>query len=195
MNDILLGGIYGFAAALCTLNVPQLRILRLDIHIVKEDNESGSRGVSKDDAFNLLALLLARHTDKDYETPKPLKIQDFLPELRSQAEFETWMGENIPDIRIAVKENLEVSSGGASKPLTVVAVARGGGMPSFDDGEDKDGDVLGKGIGSQYNNEYMGGSEAKRGFSGDGKPTRWTETYMASETETEMAQGEIFLEE
>lgn len=77
-----MGELNGFAECLCGMNVPQLRTLRIDIHIGKGDNESGSRGGSKDDACALLAMLLARHTDTDYETPKPLKMKDFLPESR-----------------------------------------------------------------------------------------------------------------
>eukprot|EP00578_Thalassiosira_sp_NH16_P003789 CAMPEP_0181140998 /NCGR_PEP_ID=MMETSP1071-20121207/35595_1 /TAXON_ID=35127 /ORGANISM="Thalassiosira sp., Strain NH16" /LENGTH=273 /DNA_ID=CAMNT_0023227971 /DNA_START=24 /DNA_END=842 /DNA_ORIENTATION=- len=144
VNNIL-DELNGFAAALCALNVPQLRTLRLDIHIGKGDNESGSRGGSKDDACHLLALILARHTDTDYETPKPLAIQIFLPESRSQAEFETWLGENAsPDVRMAIKENIAAVEGNGGAPS---AEAGRKGMPSFDDdddGDDEDNDdVLG----------------------------------------------------
>ncbi|KAL9181123.1 hypothetical protein ACHAXT_009928 [Thalassiosira profunda] len=149
-NNIL-GELNGFAAAFCALNVPQLRTVRYDIHIGKGDNESGSRGGSKDDACHLLALLLARHTDTDYETPKPLKMKDFLPDPSSQAEFETWLGENAgPDVRRAIKENLAASDGGGTGSgfgggdmSTAVGGGGGGGggeraMPSFDGSEDDD---------------------------------------------------------
>eukprot|EP00585_Thalassiosira_rotula_P003675 CAMPEP_0196152916 /NCGR_PEP_ID=MMETSP0910-20130528/36345_1 /TAXON_ID=49265 /ORGANISM="Thalassiosira rotula, Strain GSO102" /LENGTH=202 /DNA_ID=CAMNT_0041416619 /DNA_START=21 /DNA_END=626 /DNA_ORIENTATION=- len=76
-NNIL-GELNGFASALCALNIPQLRTLRLEIHIGKGESESGSRGGSKDDACHLLALILARHTDTDYETPKPIDVKVFL---------------------------------------------------------------------------------------------------------------------
>ena len=214
VNNIL-GEMNGFAAALCALNVPQLRTLRLDIHIGKGDNESGSRGGSKDDACHLLALILARHTDTDYETLKPLEVQIFLPESRSQAEFETWLGETAsPDVRKAVKDNMALAESGGLGKLGVgfggAKAAGGKGMPSFDDDDDDDeddddddGDVLGvfgkkatpkKGGGNQSNNA---GGDLADGMSGavasDGKPTTWSETQMASKKER--AVGAIFLEE
>mmetsp|Transcript_21876 Transcript_21876/g.47536 ORF Transcript_21876/g.47536 Transcript_21876/m.47536 type:complete len:1286 (-) Transcript_21876:286-4143(-) len=212
VNNIL-DELNGFAAALCALNVPQLRTLRLDIHIGKGDNESGSRGGSKDDACHLLALILARHTDTDYETPKPLTIQIFLPESRSQAEFETWLGENAsPDVRRAIKENVVAAEGGGkvggAAKATSAAAAEGKGMPSFDDDEDDDDDVLGaftskkatpkKGGGSQSNYGQAMEGDLGGGMSGavapDGKPTIWSATQMASKKER--ASGAIiFLEE
>ncbi|KAL7541186.1 hypothetical protein ACHAXR_012938 [Thalassiosira sp. AJA248-18] len=202
----ILGELNGFASALCALNVPQLRTVRFDIHIGKGDNESGSRGGSKDDACHLLALILARHTDTDYETPKPLKIQDFLPEPRSQAEFETWLGENAsPDVRKGVKDNMAAAEG-VGMGAKVAAAAGGREIVSFgddDDEDDDDDDVLGV-FGSKGSPKKRGAPSNKGGggeiqqavVSGavaPGKPTRWSETQIASEKMT--VSGAVFLQE
>ena len=150
--DFVTEELNGFASALCALNIPQLRTMRLDIHIGKGDdsssgsgaggnaimeslvmNSSSSRGGSKDDACALLALILTRHTDTDCETPKPLKMQDFLPEKLTQAEFEAWLGENAsPDVRRVIhsneKESISGGSGGGpvviNKALTGAVVGK-----------------------------------------------------------------------
>ncbi|KAL3817074.1 hypothetical protein ACHAXA_000124 [Cyclostephanos tholiformis] len=97
----------GFASALCALNVPQLRLLRFDIHV----GGGTDCGGSKDDACRLLALILTRHTDTDRETPKPLRVHDVLPDARSRAIFDSWLGENAsPDVRRAIRENINAAS-------------------------------------------------------------------------------------
>ena len=217
INKQILGDLNGFAEGLCALNVPQLRTLRIDIHIGKGDNESGSRGGSKDDACHLLALILARHTDTDYETPKPLKLKDFLPESRGQAEFEAWLGENAsPDVRRTIKENIAAAEGGGVvgggfKPKTTSSNAGGGGnMPVFGDSDDEEegDDILGafgKKTTASSTSKLTGGQDltadslggrgagATKALSPDGKPLTWSETQMASETER--ASGEIFVKE
>ena len=226
MNTSILGGLNGFAGALCALNVPQLRTAKFDIHIGKGDNESGSRGGSKDDACHLLALILAKHTDTDYETPKPLKLQDFLPESTSQAEFETWLGENAtPEVRRKVKDNMAVAESGAAISPSASAsdgkrlsVGFGGGKDNpfgdvSDEDSDEDGDgedVVGifgkKGEPSRRNlmagggggNKEKGGAKTGGGGGGadaNGKPTRWTETTMATENLKASASPAIFAEE
>jgi hypothetical protein len=224
---MLFGELNGFASALCALNVPQLRTLRFDIHVGRgSDGDMGfvasSRGGSKDDACHLLALILTRHTDTDHETPKPLKVQDFLPEANSQAEFKSWLEENAsPDVRRAIKENIAAasSSGGkdhargggggraANATSAAGAVGKGGGgrdRNPFDDDDDVDKDfleVFGKksspGPPSQAKTVKALGGELGGGMLGTfmpgDKPTRWSETQMASETER--ASGAIFIEE
>jgi len=218
LNKTLMGELNGFAECLCGMNVPQLRTLRIDIHIGKGDNESGSRGGSKDDACALLAILLARHTDTDYETQKPLKMKDFLPESRGQAEFDAWLSENASqDVRMIIKENVAAAEGGkvgggftAATPSTKTG---GEQMPIFgdsDDDEDED-DLLGafgkkdsntpskkSGGGGEDNNPFapMGskkGGRVSKKPAPDGKPMSWAETEMASETER--ASGAIFVAE
>ncbi|KAL7457275.1 hypothetical protein ACHAWC_008860, partial [Mediolabrus comicus] len=117
---LFVGELNGFAQALCALNIPQLRTLRLDIHIGKGDNESGSRGGSKDDACHLMALILARHTDTDYETPKPVNIKDFLPAGETRTEFDNWLNscDSIsPEVRKMIQDNISAaaSAGGGER--------------------------------------------------------------------------------
>lgn len=117
-KNLFLGELNGFAQALCALNVPQLRTLRLDIHIGKGDNEGGSRGGSKDDACHLMALILARHTDTDCETPKPVDIKDFLPAGESRAEFDNWLmacGSATVEVRRIIQENISAAAAGKGR--------------------------------------------------------------------------------
>ena len=217
LNKTLMGELNGFAECLCGMNVPQLRTLRIDIHIGKGDNESGSRGGSKDDACALLAMLLARHTDTDYETPKPLKMKDFLPESRGQAEFDAWLNENVSqDVRRVIKENVAAAEGGkigGGFTAATTSKAAGEQMPIFGDSDDdeEEDDLLGAfgkkasstpskksgGGGGEDTNPFapMGGKKGRvsKKPASDGKPMSWAETEMASETER--ASGAIFVAE
>lgn len=155
---LFVGELNGFAQALCALNIPQLRTLRLDIHIGKGDNESGSRGGSKDDACHLMALILARHTDTDYETPKPVNIKDFLPAGETRTEFDNWLNscDSVsPEVRKMIQDNISAaasggggrgrSSGGGAVAATA-AVTASSTAKVFDDNDgddDDDDDVLG----------------------------------------------------
>lgn len=220
-KNLFLGELNGFGQALCALNVPQLRTLRLDIHIGKGDNESGSRGGSKDDACHLCALILARHTDTDYETPKPINIRDVLPAGETRAEFENWLA-SCPsvtsEVRRMIQENISAAVGGRKKVGADTVAAAGMNVPSepvsFNENSDNgdDDDVLGV-FGKQsanrkqsksllFDSDMDGGVEIVAGLgsgakasasSGDGKPTQWSQTQMASATER--ASISIFLEE
>lgn len=214
-NNLFLGEMNGFGQALCALNVPQLRTLRLDIHIGKGDNESGSRGGSKDDACHLCALILARHTDTDYETPKPVNIKDFLPAGETRAEFESWLA-TCQSVGSEVRKMIAAGgSGGRKKANEAVAAAVIKPSPAQvssaledNDDDDEDDDVLGV-FGQQppakkqsksllFDGDMDGGVEIVAGLgggtkatAGGGKPTQWSQTQMASVTEI----ASIFLEE
>ena len=154
-KNLFLGELNGFGEALCALNIPQLRTLRLDIHIGKGDHESGSRGGSKDDACHLCALILARHTDTDYETPKPVNIKDLLPAGETRVEFENWLV-SCPmvdsEVRKMIQENILAAAGagrsiGGNEAISAAGTTTSSAQVSYAnsniDEDDEDEDVLG----------------------------------------------------
>ena len=195
-NLLLHGELNGFAAAFCALNVPQLRTIRFDVHIGKgggSGKEGGNdisnnmllsntlqqRGGSKEDACHLLALLLVRHTDTDYETFKPLNIMDFLPDAMSRYEFEMWLSENVsPEVRSVIQENILAASQGSGgggrktehgdigKRATTGTVtsssAAASGNPLDDANDDDDDGVLGV-FGRTAQSSKGAGKEAQLG--------------------------------
>ena len=192
----------GFACALCALDVPRLRTMRLELHIGRGDGDGGgTRGGSKDDACALLALVLARHTDPDGGSPDPVSASDLLPEPRVRAEFERWLGENAgQDARRAIRENAEA----AARPGGPAKAAAGG----EDDGDEHDEDDvlgvfgIGKRGGPSDSSKPGGGGPARPGqkphaqqtpAAPAGPPTAWSQTSMAEKRER--ASGAIFLEE
>ena len=202
----VMGELNGFATAFCALNVMQLRMARFDVHVGGEGEAAGSRGGSKDDACHLLALVLARHTDSDMDTPKPIGVEALLTSRASQKEFEAWLGSVGPDVRRAIKVNasgagaaVAADDAGASSFLKAAAAAN-------DEDDDKN-DLLGafgkKGKTVKGSDEAAEGAARSRGksekvaapiFDPDGKPTRWCDTQMASETQ-DRCGGAIFIEE
>ncbi|KAL7469949.1 hypothetical protein ACHAXS_010203 [Conticribra weissflogii] len=198
----ILGDLNGFAAAFCALTTPQLRNLKLNIHIGTGD-AGGSRGGSKDDACQLLALLLARHTDTDYETPKALNLSDLLPNDAERAEFQKWLDHNVgADVRAAIKkmESARVNAAGTKSSSLMAA---GGGAGDGDDEDDDDvlGAFGGKKVldrGGVAFTSTKTGKSAMGNFDLEAKedkiPTRWSESEMATENK-ERAAGAIFLEE
>jgi len=182
------GEMNGFASALCALDVPRLRTMRLEVHIGKGDgDDGGSRGGSKDDACHLLALVLARHTDPDGVSDEPVAAADLLPDPRNRAEFERWLVENAaPDARRRIKENAQAKAGG------------GGAARAEDDEDENDEDVLGVfgkrgGKGSSAEAAPRPGQAPKPEAAPAGPPTTWSQTSMAEKKER--ASGAIFLEE
>ncbi len=201
-NLLLHGELNGFAAAFCALNVPQLRTVRFDVHVGKGggggkegsndisnsillSNPLQQRGGSKEDACHLLALLLVRHTDTDYETFKPLNIIDFLPDAMSRYEFEMWLNENVsPEIRSVIQENVMAASqgnggGGGRKTdhgdigkrattgtATSSSAAASGNPFDYADDDEKDG-VLGV-FGRTAHPNKGAGNEAQLGGIGGG---------------------------
>jgi len=103
---------------------------------------------------------LALHTDTDYETPKPVNINDFLPAGETQAEFESWLA-SCPsvcsEVRRMIQENISAAAagGGRKKSGNEAAVAAAvtktssaqvssaTGGNDEDDDDDDDDDVLG----------------------------------------------------
>ena len=203
----VMGELNGFASAFCALNVLQLRMVRLDVHVGKGDADGGSRGGSKDDACHLLALVFTRHTDTDQETPKPLLISDLLPSPECQNEFVTWLGLNVSsDVRMAIQNNCSDATGGAAvvSCASLFANAAATTMPSMQANEEED-DAFGKKKLTKKSSATDNGSRGVgyRSLSGGvatpvldaaGKPTRWCDTQMASETRDRVG-GTIFIEE
>ena len=179
-----------------------------------EWNLGRGEGGSKDDAAHLLALVLARHTDTDYETPKALNIKDILPMAGEQAEFEAWLGQNsTPDVRRAIKEmgsaiSSGLGGGGAGDNSTfvksIVSAGKGSTLDSREEDEEDD-DVLGafgKKPSPSSRRSSLLTSKDKGGTSkmaslkeiSVANPTKWAESEMASETKGRDS-GAIFLEE
>ena len=186
----VMGEMNGFAEALCALDVPRLRTMRLEVHIGKGDgDDGGSRGGSKDDACHLLALVLARHTDPDGMADEPVTAADLLPDPRNRAEFERWLAENAaPDARRRIRENAEAKAGG------------GGAATAVDDEDEHEEDVLGVfgkrgrgGTGPAEAPHRPGKAPQQPEAAPAGPPTTWSQTSMAEKKER--ASGAIFIEE
>ena len=231
INDMnaIAGTLNGFASTFCSLNIPQLRMARFEVHIGNSNNNkglsssvvidnNGSRGGSKEDACRLLTLLLARHTDTDMETRKPINIEELLPNATTRQEYERWLSVNgSSEVKRLIAENNNSSLlngsngdnvGGVSSFLKSVSRTR---IDDNDDFEEDADDVLGafekstkknssaqkKGVStsssrSGSNNNPM--STTPVVFDQNGKPTRWCDTQMASETQDRLG-GAIFIEE
>jgi hypothetical protein len=137
-----------------------------------------------------------------------------LPSPACQKEFEAWLGLNgSPDVRRAIKDNTSGNSGGAidgsSSSFAKAAAVAAETRPSVnDEEEDEDDDVLGafgkkKPVKKSHAGSPTQGMARARNMSGgaaapifdpDGKPTRWRDTQMASETQDRFG-GAIFIEE
>lgn len=205
LDNLLLrnGELNGFAAAFCALNVPQLRTIRFDVHIGKGggsgkdaggneisntmllSNTLQQRGGSKEDACHLLALLLVRHTDTDYETFKPLNIMDFLPDAMSRYEFEVWLTENVSsEVRTMIQENILASTmsqggggqktnhGDVGKRTTTVVTATSSSAAvranPFNDADEIDEDGILGVFGRNVHLNQITGQEAQLGGMGRG---------------------------
>lgn len=75
-----------FAYALCSLNVSQLQLMNLELHI-----EGDKRGGATSDACHVIVLICSRHLADDGESSAPLQLQEILPTVHARKRFEQWL--------------------------------------------------------------------------------------------------------
>ena len=75
----------------------------LDFHC---DDRKGDRGGAKEDACQVIVLLLTKHLSEDGETPKPLMMEDLMSRPIAQQEFEIWLANNTSaSVQDEIKKN------------------------------------------------------------------------------------------
>lgn len=78
-----------FALSFCSFPVEKYGFLSLDLHIVGDE-----RGGAKEDACQIMVLLLTKHTNEDQETAAPIAKEDLLHNPRSHQVFDSWCKKN-----------------------------------------------------------------------------------------------------
>ena len=74
-----------FARSFLSLEVKHYHHMQLDLHCIGDD-----RGGAKEDACQLLVLILTQHTTEDGENSSSLMMEDLLSSAKAQQEFELW---------------------------------------------------------------------------------------------------------
>jgi len=108
-----------FAYALCSLSAKQLKIANFGAHLLDNIN----RGAAKDDACEILLLVLTRHFDPISDnatftsalvkTSKPIAIEELLPDPRTKQSFENWLVTNKSrDVLNSIRSNFLHSNKG-----------------------------------------------------------------------------------
>jgi len=78
-----------FAHALCMCTKEQLSMMNLMLHM--EDLSDGKRSGSKEDACEVLVLLLTRHMSANGDKNEPLPLEDLLPTKKSRNSYHMWL--------------------------------------------------------------------------------------------------------
>lgn len=80
-----------FSHAFCSLAIRHYQMLRLELHI----REGHNRGAAKEEACQIMFLLLTQHYSEDGQSLSPLLLDDLVPQPTAQQAFELWAHSNI----------------------------------------------------------------------------------------------------
>ena len=194
----------GFAHALCCCTVPQLLLMRPDLHLA---GEGDARGGAKDDCCQVLALALSRHVAEDGETPDPLALEEILRNPAARNAFTGWLTSRADrEVFMAVKRaradakgqkggSPRGSPGGAPEPKRKTKT-----RVTFteDDDDEDDEDILDgfkqkrRGAGAASANAQSQENQFNRYQRKDGRsqaepepelgpPTKWADSQLARE--------------
>lgn len=128
----------GFAQALCMCTPSQLRVMNLELHLRDEDNNK--RGGAKEDACEIIVLLLTRHLDENGEVFKPLGLEELLPTSSARRTFDSWLSQNKNrDVQHAVKKaTIERDGERNKKQQQQSGAAAGSKKPGEEEEEERD---------------------------------------------------------
>ena len=74
-----------FAKAFLALPVQYYRHMQLNLHVTGDD-----RGGAKEDACQIIVLILCRHTTEDQESPMPVLLEELVTTPQSQQAYDLW---------------------------------------------------------------------------------------------------------
>lgn len=80
-----------FCRSFLSLEVRHYHHMQLDLHCIGDE-----RGGAKEDAMQIIVLILTSHTTEDGESNRPLMVEDLLRSAKAQQEFELWTARNTP---------------------------------------------------------------------------------------------------
>lgn len=138
------------------------------------------------------------------ETRKILKLEELIPSAAGRREFERWLDENgTGEVKRAIAENtrsIGSDDGGIGVSSFLKSATRGN--DDEEDAEEEDADdaisgAFGKKSSANNGSSDRGASSSNPSgavFDRNGKPVRWCDTQMASETQDRLG-GAIFIEE
>jgi hypothetical protein len=89
-----------FAKAFLSLTVDYYRHMRLDLH-VKGDERGGTR----EDACQIIKLILSHHLSEDRERPSLLMIEELLHMPKAVEEFDIWSIRLPVEVQDVIKKN------------------------------------------------------------------------------------------
>lgn len=75
-----------FSHAFCSFAIRHYRMLRLELHI----REGNNRGAAKEEACQIMVVLLTQHYGEDGMSMAPLLLDDLVPQPTAQQAFELW---------------------------------------------------------------------------------------------------------
>ena len=79
-----------FSHTFCSLDIRHYQMLRLELHI----REGNNRGAAKEEACQIMVLLLTQHYTVDGFSLAPLLLDDLVPQPTAQQAFELWAHSN-----------------------------------------------------------------------------------------------------
>ena len=90
-----------FSHAFCSLAIRHYQMLHLEMHI----KEGNNRGAAREEACQIMVLLLTQHYSEDGMTMAPLMLEDLVPQPTAQQAFELWAHENAQEQQNLMKQN------------------------------------------------------------------------------------------
>lgn len=135
-----------FTHSFCALAIRHYQMLHLEMHI----KEGNNRGAAKEDACQIMLLLLTQHYSEDGQKMAPIMLEDLVPEPTAQQAFELWAHTNANEQQQLMKQNALIRQNEiamrerkaqlANKTLGRISEEFELGAPEDDDQDDQDDD-------------------------------------------------------
>jgi hypothetical protein len=92
-----------FSHSFLCLTATHYQNMGLDFHC---DDRKGDRGGAKEDACEVMVLILTKHLSPDGESPQPLMMEELMSRPIAQQEFEIWLANNTSmPVQDTIKKN------------------------------------------------------------------------------------------
>ena len=197
-----------FAQSFLSLPAEYYHHMGLDFHC---DDRKGDRGGAKEDACQVIVLILTKHLSEDGESAQPLMMEELMSRPIAQQEFEIWLANNtsasVQDIiknnaatrqtELALQQRQDMLAnkalGGINEDFEEDSDQENSGHPNVEDsqandeddgfGGDDDGDVMAAFRKRQKNlRKELKEAEGRGEITGKrGVATRWEDSQLARE--------------
>jgi len=163
----------GFAHAFCSLPPVQLEQCKLELHLLDNPNGDTKRSGSKQDACELVLMLIMHHTDSDGTDDEPISLEVLVPNAQSRNCFFSWVKDHKPaNVMDKMKKRMALAND--TQQMAALSSSHDDTNLDFHESEANTTNISSTPTASKLLNQNLFSSK-----SSSGPPVRWTDSQMA----------------